>query len=174
SPLWLDTHGEKKAFMSEKTRITVYSRKKKYRRVDFEISLLALEKGLELGGSEDEKGYGGFSVRIKLPEDIQFSSEQGLVQPITNQIVSGSWMNMSGSMGKNGEHAGVVLFCHPDNPTYPEPWILRAKDSMQNAVFPGRHPVAISDTQPTILRYTLLIYQGELSERTIQKIKKSL
>jgi hypothetical protein len=58
----------------EQTRIRVYRSTSQFRMIDFDIQLFALEDNLKIGGSDDEKGYGGFCLRLKLPEDISFVS----------------------------------------------------------------------------------------------------
>ena len=171
SPVWKDATGEMKPFLKEKVVITVHTHEDNYRIVDFEISLLALEDDLKIGGSEDRKGYGGFSVRMKMPEDISFVSDQGIVQPQVTQVNAGAWMDVSGSMLPNGGKAGILIVNHPDNPMFPEKWILRKKGSMQNPVFPGREPVLISKTEATVLKYRLVLYKGELEAIEIDKLQ---
>lgn len=149
-----------KVFMKENTRILVHPLKAGIRKLDFEISLRALVPGLSIGGSDDEKGYGGFCTRLKLPDDLSFVSDNEAVEPKTLQIVAGSWMDFTGTFGKSSEQSGVAICCHPSTPNFPAPWILRQKTSMQNIVFPGRERVEISMDQPTILRYRLIVHEG--------------
>lgn len=170
SPLWKDEDGELKAFVEENTTVTVHSSVDTYRLIDFEISLLALEPNLKIGGSKDDKGYNGFSVRMRLPEDIAFASEDGLVEPKVGPVQAGPWMDISGSLSADGSRAGIVIMCHPDNPVYPDPWIIRKKGSMQNPAFPGREPVAISEKEPTRLKYRLVVYQGDLKQEVISEL----
>lgn len=164
SPQWRNASGVQEPFLEENTKITIHPTVKDYRIIDFEISLLALVPELKIGGSDDEKGYGGFSVRMKTPEDISFTSPEGEITPKTGPVHAGAWMDISGSIGTNGNNAGVMIISNPQNPSYPEPWILRKKESMQNIVYPGRAPVPVSDKVPTILRYRLLVYKGHKSE----------
>lgn len=170
SPAWTDEKGEMKPFMKEKTAIIIHRRKANYRVIDFEISMLALEPNLKIGGSEDQKGYSGFSVRMKMPEDIRFDSKNGEVAPITNQIKAGNWMNISGSLNTPMEKEGVVIICHPDNPMYPEKWILRKSGSMQNPVYPGREAVPVSTEKPTVLKYRLVTYVGDLEDQKLEDL----
>lgn len=170
SPLWIDKSGQEKAFVEENLRITVFKKAANYRIFDFEISLLAQEENMKIAGSDDEKGYSGFSVRMKMPGDLLFSSAQGTVTPKINQVEAGNWINMSGTLTNNSEKAGIVIIQHPENPHYPERWIIRKQGSMQNPVYPGREPVALSNLEPTILRYRLVIYIGDLSNDTIEKL----
>ncbi len=160
---WLDADGNEKSVVREITTIEVYPIEKRYRQIDIEISLRALEQNMRLGGSENEKGYGGFSARIRLENDVNFTSSGGKVKPDILPVKARGWMDISGSFGKGGALAGLSILCHPDNPGFPNPWILRSKGSMQNAVypFPGAIAVPISETQPTILRYRLLVHEGD-------------
>ena len=156
SPIFNDSE----PFLEERSKITVYPLKDGTRIIDFEISLAPLVEGFSIGGSDDEKGYGGFSVRLKLPDDLVFTSAQGPVTPENLQIQAGSWLDFSGSFGRNGEQYGVTLVCHPETPNYPAPWILRQQRSMQNIVFPGRERVSIPKGSPVVLKYRMILHQG--------------
>ena len=169
SPLWKDG---KTPYLQEKTTISMYPKTGNYRRIDFEIHLNALTDRLQSGGSADEKGYGGFSVRLKLPEDITFQGEKGLIEPVTNAVEAGNFMNIYGSFLKNAKEGGVAIWSNPENPPPSANWIIRKSDSMQNAAFPGRIPVDIPFGEPLILKYSLLVYQGEMSTKQIQKAVK--
>ena len=169
SDLW-KKNGMEVPYLKENSEITVWPVNGNVRRIDFEIRLLALEEGLKLGGSEDEKGYGGFSVRAILPDDVLFTGPDGAVRPEETQVQSPGFINVSGSLEANNNPGGIVIVDHPDNPGYPQPWILRAKNSMQNAAWPGREPVSVSTTEPLVLKYSLLIYSGKLNAKKIEKI----
>lgn len=174
SPQWTSREGNQKPFLLENTKIRIYPRKDNYRIILFEIALLALEKNLKIGGSEDEKGYGGFSVRLKLPEDIRFSSIKGGVEPENTAVEAGKWMNIFGSLTNKNNASGIAILSYRDSPGDKEYWILREKESMQNCVYPGRKSVSVSTTNPTILKYGLLIYEGKMTGQQIQKIYKEL
>lgn len=169
SDLW-KKDGKEIPYLKERAIVTVWPKSGNYRKIDFEIRLLALEEGLKLGGSENAAGYGGFSVRMILPDDVRFSGPEGAVQPEENAIESPGYMNISGSIEKDNKAGGIVIVDHPDNPGYPQSWILRAKNSMQNAVWPGREPVVLSTTKPVILKYSLIVYSGKMNDRKLQKI----
>jgi len=170
SPVWKDADGNPKPLAEEYSEITVYQKMDNYRVIDFRISLRALEEDLKIGGSDDHKGYGGFSVRMKMPKDIKFTWVDGEVEPKTEQVRAGPWMNVSGRLSSNNGHGGVVMINHPDNPMFPEKWILRKKGSMQNPVYPGRHPVSISAEDPTVLKYRMVVYTGEMMQKSIEEI----
>ena len=146
--------------MEEHTTITVHHLQANVRKIDFEIALHPLVPGVSIGGSKNEKGYGGFCARIRMPDDLIFTAENGHVTPQTLQLQAGPWMDFSASYGSLGEKSGITLLCHPSTPNYPAPWILRKKISMQNIVFPGEEKVELSMNKPPVLRYRLIIHRG--------------
>ena len=70
------------ALVKENTKITVHKSIGQYRAIDFDIRLVALVDSLKIGGSDDAKGYGGFCIRLKLPADISFVSNNTTITPI--------------------------------------------------------------------------------------------
>lgn len=162
--------GEKVPYMKENATITINPKNGNYRKIDFEIRLLALEENLSIGGSEDVKGYSGFSVRMILPDDVAFIGPDGEITPENTAVNSEGYVNVAGSIGKNGGNGGIVIVDNPSNPNYPQPWILRYKRSMQNPVYPGRQAVPVSTIQPLVLKYSLLVYTRKMSDKKIQKI----
>lgn len=169
SPLWKN---KEEAYLKEYTTITMHPQSDNYRRIDFQIILKAMTNHLSIGGSDDEKGYSGFSVRLKLPQDIGFYDEKGTVEPANNAIAASHLMKMEGAMLKNGNKGGVIIYSDPSNPSPSNHWILRKSASMQNAAYPGRKPVAIPLYQPLTLKYTLLVYNGKLNDRQMKKALK--
>ena len=159
--LWKSSNYEHgKAYIEENTSIVLHQLKSGIRMIDFKISLQALVPGVSLGGSDDEKGYGGLCTRIKPPDDLVFTSTDGPVTPDSLQVIAGPWMDFSGTFGTGEEQNGLAILCHPGTPNYPAPWILRQKTSMQNIVFPGRDRIAIAMDHPTRLNYRLVIHTG--------------
>jgi len=162
--------GKVVSYMKENTTISIYPQKGNYRKIDFEISLLALEENLSIGGSEDVKGYSGFSVRMKMPKDILFSGSEGKVEPKNTAVESPGWIDVSGSLLDGNKYGGIVMVDYPENPGYPQPWILRKRNSMQNAAWPGSQAVSVSTTKPLVLKYSLIVHSGKLSAKKIKKI----
>jgi len=160
-----------KPFMNEQTSITVHELHSNLREIDFEIMLNPLVPGIQIGGSEDEKGYGGFCARIKLPDGLVFTSEKGEVIPQLLVVKRGPWIDFSVPFGKHGELHGITVLCHPSMPNYPESWILRYKDaSMQNIVFPSKERIELSMNKPTVLRYRVVIHKGNSAQMDMTKI----
>jgi hypothetical protein len=171
SPLFTDAEGKQKPFVKESTSIRVHTTEGDLRKIDFEIRLLALEEGFRIGGAENDKGYGGFSTRIRLPEGMQFIGTDGPVEPKRTPVVGGPWLDFSGPLGENGEVSGLAVLCHKSNPGYPQPWILRRKGSCQNPVSPGRQAVPLSCEKPLTLRYRLIIHRGDASHVNLEGLQ---
>ena len=135
----------------------------------FDIELTALVDSVEIGGSEDAKGYGGFSPRFFLPDDIQFESTEGEVEPHNLPVQAGPWMNMKGTFDPGTQlSSGIVIMGEPDKlPSY-QGWILRSTTSMQNMAFPGKEPIAIEKGKSLSFRNQILVHK-DLSREQIQK-----
>jgi len=170
SPAAVDENGQMVPFVREKTNITVYLAADKYRQIDFEISLTALTKKVLIGGSEDEKGYGGFSARLKMPGDISFYSVNGEVKAETTAVNAGPWLDIHASFGPGEGKSGVAILCHKSNPGPINRWILRRTGSMQNPVYPGRKPVSVGREKPTVLRYRLVVHRGQLTRTELESL----
>lgn len=171
SPNWLDAQGNQKPFVEETTVVRVHRAEGDIRKVDFEIRLAALEDGVSIGGSEDDKGYGGFSARVRLPSDIRFTGRAGKLTPRTTAIEAGRWVDFSGSYGSSGNKSGVAILCHPSTADFPQPWILRAERSMQNPVYPGNQAVLLPRGEPLILRYRMVIHRGDASRVKLDELQ---
>jgi len=162
--------------IKENTTITIHKSTEKYRFIDFDIHISALVDNLKLGGSDDPKGYGGFCLRLKLPDDILFVSTDSIVTPQETAVAAGPWMDFTGSFdGSPMPKSGVVVFCDQP-PTQNQPWILRKEKSMQNVPYPGRTAISLSK-EGWRLKYRVVIHNGlskdELAELYRQYIHKS-
>ncbi|NHE58690.1 DUF6807 family protein [Cyclobacterium plantarum] len=156
--LWKGTGPIKKNIVEE-TLIISYQRisSSAYKLV-FDITLKPLVREVRLGGSEDPKGYGGFSPRIKLAENVGFYDENGAVVPQDLAVQAGPWINVT---REKAEDPGVVIMGEPDRlPSY-QGWILRSENSMQNMAFPGREAMLLSNKSPYLrFKNQLLVHQG--------------
>jgi hypothetical protein len=171
SPLLTGADGKQQPFVKETTTILVHRAEGDIRKIDFQIELLALKDNMRLGGSEDAKGYGGFTTRIPLPDGLAFTGTYGPVEPITLSVEAGPWLDFSGNLSGKGKTSGLAILCHGSSPGYPQQWILRRKGSAQNAVYPGRDPVPLSRKEPLILRYRLIIHQGGVSGVNLDELQ---
>ncbi len=155
----------------EKTIITCYRRKMDQLEIRFDIQLRAVHEGTLLGGSEDIKGYSGFSIRTKLPKDLIFYSSQGMVTPLETAIQAGGWIDMRGTFDPDRkEQTSLTLMCDPYDPDPFHGWILRDKGSMQNAAFPGRTPVPIPKEKTIRMQYALFLHRPDLNNEQIESV----
>ena len=168
SPKVVDGDGKMKPMVEETTTVRVFSRKTHHRLVDFEIRLKALLDDVRMAGSLDDKGYGGFSVRMHRPKDMVFTGQIGVVKPQRLAIEGGEWMDMSGSVTDKGK-GGVTILCHPSLPIFPQLWLLRMS-SQQNPQWPGAKPVLLPKGKDVVLRYRLVIHDEQLKSKEIQTL----
>ncbi|MFA9392740.1 MAG: DUF6807 family protein [Prolixibacteraceae bacterium] len=154
-------------FLMEKTKVIVHPRTRTYRRLDFEISLRALENKLSIGGSNDQKGYSGFSVRLKTDEKTRFTgAENEVITPTNLAIPGGERIDIYQPDMKSG----LTIIPWPQNPGSENQWLLRQTRSMQNCAWPGRIPVPLSIENPTVLRYTLIIHNGKIKKKILDQL----
>ncbi len=157
-------------FIKEHSIIKVYHSDLNKRIIDFEITLNSVIPTISIAGSKGEKGYGGFSTRIKLPDNTIFRSETGEVSPQMNQTSAGAWIDISHKDSLSGENKGLIIMASNNILNTQLQWILRRKNSMQNAVFPGVERYSIKQEKPLILKYRLVIHEREkLSVDTINQ-----
>lgn len=172
SPLKKDEAGRLIPLLKETTLIRVHKAARDTRKIDFEIRLRALVDGLKLGGSKDDKGYSGFSTRIKLPNDLQFVGHNGAVEPNRLAVDGGRWLDFSGSLNNTGKTTGLAILQHPTLPNFPQKWILRRKTSMQNPQWPGNKPVVVPTDKPIVLRHRLVLHRGDARDARIDRLQR--
>jgi hypothetical protein len=168
SPHYTDANGTPKPIIEERVVIRVHEERGDARWIDFDIALRALEDDVRLGGSENRKGYGGFSARIPLPRDLQIVGPEGEV-PVSLGKPSPPqpWVDFSADFGDQGETSGLAILCHPSHPKFPLGWTLRRQASCQNPVFPGREPITVPTDEPLVLRYRLVLHRGDTAQADI-------
>ena len=168
SPLWLDEKGAQKPFVREQAVIRVQRAEKERRVVDFEINLTALQAETRIGGAAPKPGYGGFSPRLRLPMDVRFLGPKGEVQPLAGPVEAAAWIDVASKLA-NDRVSGVAMLTHPTTPGFPQPWILRRRGSMQNAVYPGANPITLPTDRPLVLRYRLVIHRGAVPVEQVER-----
>lgn len=172
SPGTSDNHKLEISIVEETTTLRVYPSANDQRKLDFEIRLLALTAGVSIGGSNDEKEYGGFSARLRLPNDIKFRGIHGPIEPQITCVDAGPVVALTGSFGAGGQNS-VAILCHSSLPEVAQRWVLRRESSMQNSIFPGRIPVDVSQSQPIVLRYRLVLQRDSLTDDSLSRLLES-
>ncbi len=154
SPRCVDVSGTPVDIATDDVTIVVHSLAGQKRVIDFTIRLQAMAPDVRIGGSDDDKGYGGFSTRIRMPPSLEFISDAGVIQPTKTAVTAGRWMLF------RSEPFSYAILAAKDNPGERNRWILRKRRSMQNPVFPGREPITLRMDQPIELNYRVVIMQG--------------
>ena len=160
----LDDSGASNALVAEQTRIRVFREQGDVQYIDFTIQLKPLVDDVRLGGSEDVKGYSGFTVRVKPPTDMIIRDASGILADDAIQSTS-AWSGVSGSFGVKGI-SGVAILSHPSLTQFPPRWVLRHY-GMQNVAYPGREPIALSAETPLVIRHRLVVHRGSTEQAHI-------
>lgn len=164
SPL-ITENGALKPIVEETTLIRLYHATSTSQCIDFEIQLKPLLPDVKIGGSEDVKGYSGFTVRIKPPQELAIVDVDGRLTSDGVGRIS-PWADASGRYGSGDETSGIGILCHPSMPVFPPRWVLRHY-GMQNVAYPGRHPIPLPTDKPLVLRHRLVIHRGDAAESRV-------
>lgn len=154
----------------EKVRISIRQKGKAVRLLDFDIELTAMAPDIRIGGSEDKKGYGGFSVRLNTNNPLTFSNANGTVTPQTTAVEAGGWVRASGTFNALlEEQTSVVMMCEPAELPQFQGWILREQNSMQNPAFPGATAIKLSEQEPLRFRNRILLHRGPMKDKKVER-----
>lgn len=148
----------------ETTKVTVRPATTAGQRIEFDTVITARVPGLSLGGSDDAKGYGGFSMRLVQPDRLSFASRGEAVPPAIEAVAAGPAMGFAWPVANAYPAWAVGLACKAQGQPITR-WILRRELSMQNCVFPGRAPYAIPIERPLHLESTVVIQPRESAAR---------
>ena len=154
---WMVNSGPELAYVArETTKVTVRPLKAGTRRVEFDTTIASRIDALGLGGSEDDRGFGGFSIRLVDPEHLTFSSGGKTIVPNGAALDAGASMGFAWSGGSNSPAWSVGLACKANGQAVKR-WMLYNDRSMQNCVFPGRAPLVLRKDQTLRLQQTVVI-----------------
>jgi hypothetical protein len=158
SPTVVDAQGGLQPIVAETTMIRLFASQADAQYVDLEIQLLAMQDNVRLGG-DTERGYSGFTVRVRPPAQMRIDDAQGRLSEDGVDRPS-AWVDVSGRFGSGDQPSGIAILSHPTLPEFPPRWLLRHY-GMQNVVYPGRAPIPLSMVSPLVLRYRLLIHRAD-------------
>jgi hypothetical protein len=154
---WIVSSGPELVYVAtETTRVRVLPLKEGARRLEFATTLTPTVDGLSLGGSDDVKGYGGFSMRLIAPDRLAFGSDGKTVAPAVGPVTAGPAMGFVWPNQPGLSQWSVGLSCKVDGKPIRQ-WILRKELSMQNCVWPGRAPVTLVKGKPLKLESTVVV-----------------
>jgi hypothetical protein len=165
SPLISDSGGKPANIVAEKTLIRLFHAFKDVQFVDFDVTLTPMMDDIAIGGSEDGKGYSGFTVRVNPPGEMLISTSQTGFEEDALRTVA-AWADVSGRFSGSDAVSGIAILSHPSLPEFPPKWLLRHY-GMQNVMYPGEGRVPLSPGKPLVLRHRLVIHRGSATDAAI-------
>jgi hypothetical protein len=125
-----------------------------HRRIRFALTFEALGGPIELAGSpDDNKGYGGFSVRFAPRTETVIRTDGG-VETRDTDMVPHPWAELQANYG--GKPARLRIDQDPSNPGYPAGWCLRNYGFL-GVNYPGLQPLRLEPGKPVKLRYEVTV-----------------
>lgn len=134
--------GVETAIIEESSSIRAYPLSDGRRRIVFDVRLRALRDGVQLAGTDDEKGYGGVSLRFAHSEQLEFLSDGHALQPLVAAVHTGEEVTLRWPASIPGWPRSIRARCRVNEQPW-QSWVLRREPSMQNCAFPGRDPVSV-------------------------------
>ncbi len=128
--------------VEENSRIRVFPVAGGHRRVDVEVRLRALRGGVAIAGTDDEKGYGGLSMRFANGPQVQLAGDGRVLRATPAGIEAGESVEFSWPALSPPWPARVTARCTVDGRPWTR-WVLRQEPSMQNCAYPGSSPVEL-------------------------------
>jgi hypothetical protein len=135
-------NGRPTPIIEENSSIRAYPAVDGGRRIDVSVGLRALRRGVELAGTDDEKGYGGLSLRIAKPQLAEIESDGRVLEATVAGMQTGDRVAFNWRTPPPPWPARIVASCQVDGRAWTR-WVLRQEPSMQNCAFPGAAPTAV-------------------------------
>jgi hypothetical protein len=136
----------------ETVRIEVEPSAGGQRRMHYDIALTSVVP-LEIAGSQDGKGYGGFNIRFAPRKDTVVRTDAG-VEAKDTDMVPHPWAELEATY--EGRRTRVRIDGHPSNPGHPQGWCLRHYGFL-GANYPGLPVLKMEPGKPLRLRYTVTV-----------------
>lgn len=154
---WLINSGPELLYAADEvTVVRLYPLKKGARRIEFDTTITSKVDGLQLAGNDDERGFGGFALRLAGASGLSFASDGRPLKPAFGAVAGGASMGFAwpgqGTLGS----WGLGLACKADGRPIRQ-WLLRREASVQNCVFPGRAPVVLSKGRALHLQAVMVV-----------------
>jgi hypothetical protein len=146
--------GRLAALVEERSTIRAFPVVAGRRKVEVELRLAGLRSGVQIAGTDDEKGYGGVSLRFANAPIMRLEGDGRALRATpagldAGRIVAFLWPTVPAPWP-----ARIVANCRVDGRDWTH-WVLRQEPSMQNCAFPGSRPVALAPGHPVLLAMTL-------------------
>jgi len=142
--------------IEERSSIRAYPVSEGRRRLEIVVSLRALRPGVQLAGSDDDKGYGGVSVRLAHADRMRISSGGHELRATSAAMQTGPLVEFLWPDATPPWPARITATCKVDGRSWAS-WVLRQEPSMQNCAFPGSTPVSVPTRHSLSIAQTLWI-----------------
>jgi hypothetical protein len=153
--LWkVPIDGRAEAIIEEHSAIRAFPVRDGRRRIEFEVRLRGLRAGVAIAGTDDEKGYGGPSVRFGHSERISMRGDGRELRAMPAALDAGEFVDFLWPSLAPPWPAQVRATCSIDGRAWTR-WVLRQQASMQNCAFPGRSPFELRTDSPHTIRLVL-------------------
>lgn len=151
--------GEKRV-LEEKVRVRVYRAGNFGRMIDFEFVRTAQDEPVTVKGSPDEKGYGGFGMRMAPFTEAAITTSEGPQSEDSNRMPF-PWADFSAKFGGGEKVSGAAIFQSPENDGFPNGWCLRHYGLMGMA-WPGLDEFVFRPGVPVAWRYRVWLHRGDV------------
>jgi len=164
--------GDEDPIVGEDVLIRAFRSCRRSRVVDVQVRLQGLVDDVSIGGRPGP-GYGGFAVRT-FPTFPNRKIVMHIDPPQAKPRKA--WLHLTGDFPGGKGPAGMVLFEHVANPSYPNYPNTEKLDRIPDEYpkwrcvlpcFPGSREVALPKDKPLVLRYRLWIHPGVSDEATV-------
>ena len=158
--------GDAEPIVKERATITVSHEKENRRVIDFEFRFQALVEGVTLA-RRGQAHYGGFNIRLSARTDqkiVTHTDEPGKPPRQT-------WACLSGIPPDGKRPVSLVILQNQANPEYPGDYIQYPQLNWLQPTFPSQATAyGLKTEAPLVLRYRLVVLDGEADEATLQKL----
>ena len=158
--------GDAEPIVRELATVTVLQEKEQRRAIDFEFRFWALAEGVTLA-RRGQAHYGGFNIRLSARTDQQIVTHTGEPGSKPRQ----AWACLTGIPPAGKQPVSLVILQDQANPGHPGDWIQYPELNWLQPTFPATGTAyGLKTDTPLILRYRLVVFEGEADEATLQKL----
>ena len=149
--------GDRK-IVKETVRISVHPARSGSRVMDFALQFEAIARPVDIEGApEQQKGYGGFSVRFAPRDETVVTTDRGREEKDTD-MVPHPWAQLAAVYG--GRPASLRIDIDPSSAGAPNGWCLRNYGFL-GVNFPGRQPFQLAPGRPLSLNCRVTLTGGD-------------
>ncbi len=144
--------------IDETTRIIAYPLASGARRIEIQTRLTALVDRVAVAGTDDEKEYGGPSMRLARPDRLEMASGGVALKAMVGPVETANEVEFRWKDAPAGWPRLIAIACSVNGAPW-NCWVLRQELSMQNCAFPGRQPVQLPTQGALILSVSMRIVE---------------